>query len=150
MEEKYQKLIDKQIEKLSADDFDLDAWKSSASYVIKIIFGPKDPKIEEINKLKIDYSSWALRDSSPNYKPIETCKKKGKEILEIAKDEIELLGVSTPATALNKKLKSLLSDEMYEKFIEGNEDNRLAALKSLKKDQLVDLVKLVVDFKEES
>ena len=36
----------------------------------------------------------ALRDATSSYNPKETCKRKGKEILGILKEEIELLGVS--------------------------------------------------------
>ncbi len=142
MEEKYHKLLDKQIAKLSANDFDLEAWKSSAGYVLSIIFGPEDAKIKEIEKLKIDYSSWALRDSPSDYKPIETCKKMGREILEIAKDEIDLIGVRSPKVQLNEKLKELLSNSQFEKFTseDSSLEQRNEVLKSLNKDKLIELV----------
>ena len=100
MEEKYIQLFTRQIEKLDTEDFDLEAWKSSTIVLLKKVFGAQDPKIEQIEKLKIDYSSWTLRDSNAKYKPIETCKKIGKEILLSAIDEIELLGVNDNKTAL--------------------------------------------------
>lgn len=148
MEEKYHKLIDKQIEKLSAPDFDLEAWKSSAAHVIGIIFGQEDPKIKELEKLKIDYSSWALRDSGSDYKPIESCKKMGKEIMEIAKDEIELLGVKNQHSALEEKLRSVLTTSQYDKFMAGADENiqhqRSEVLKSLSKDKLIELLNIVL------
>lgn len=139
MKEKYTKLIDNQIDKLSKEGFDLDAWKGSTKYVLTLVFGPKDPKIGEIDNLKIDYSSWALRDSKSDYKPIETCKKKGKEILEIAKDELELFGVKTSTTL--DTLKALLKDQS-EKLLAGDtsESDKKAILKKLNKDQLIDVL----------
>jgi len=142
LEEKYFKLIEKQIDKLSAEDFDLDAWKSSAVYALRLIFGEKDPKIEEIKSLKIDYSSWALRDASSTYRPVEMCKKKGREIMEIAKDELELNGASNSRTLFEEQLKNLLSTDQYKKFIDGatTPEERAKILKSLNKDQLISLV----------
>ena len=142
MEEKYLKLLDKQIDKLSDKDFDLDAWKSSASYLLNMILGPEDLKIKEIDKLKIDYSSWALRDSSSTYKPVETCKKMGKEIMEMAKDELDLVGASNIKYKLDEKLKELLSQSQFEKFIKSSSTakERKDLLKSMTKDKLIELI----------
>lgn len=142
MKEKYLKLLDKQIEKLSVGDFDLDAWKSSTIHLLSIIFGDKDPKIKEIDHLKVDYGSWALRDATPKYKPIEGCKKKGREILEIAKDEIDLLGVTNQKGSLDQKLKEALSESQYAKFTlpTSTEKERSDVLKSLSKDKLIELL----------
>ncbi|MEM6525860.1 MAG: hypothetical protein AAF693_18820 [Bacteroidota bacterium] len=139
MKEKYIKLIDNQIDKLSNEDFDLDAWKGSTKYVLTLIFGPKDAKVNEVENLKIDYSSWALRDSKSDYKPIETCKKKGKELLDIAKDELELFGVKEHHRAA--KLKSILdgeSDKLFDKGITKGKKKEI--LKKLSKDQLVEVI----------
>lgn len=140
LEAKYHKLLDKQIDKLDSKDFDLDAWKSSATHIISLLFGEDDPKIKEIDKLKIDYSSWALRDSSSTYKPIDSCKKVGREIMEIAKDEIDLLGVTNPKDQLTNKLKELLTDTQYEKFTEEGVASKQQedVLKTLTKEKLVD------------
>ena len=139
MKEKYIKLIDNQIDKLSKEDFDLDAWKGSTKYVLTLVFGPKDPKVAEIDNLKIDYSSWALRDSKSDYKPMETCKKKGREILEIAKDELELFGVE--ADSAEDKVRGLLGDQADGVLKEETpHSDKKAILKKLNKDQLVELV----------
>ncbi len=145
MIEKYIKLIDNQIAKLDADGFDLDAWKGSTKYVLTLIFGSKDAKISEVENLKIDYSSWALRDSKSDYKPIETCKKKGRELLEIAKDELELFGVKEHhGTA---KLKSILDEESDQLFDKGiTKGKKKEILKKLSKDQLVEVIlKLILE-----
>lgn len=139
MTKKYTKLIDNQIDKLSNEDFDLDAWKGSTKYVLTLVFGAKDPKIAEIDNLKIDYSSWALRDSKSDYKPIETCKKKGREILEIAKDELDLFGVKT--TVPEEKLKGWLGDQAEDVLSDNMPLNdKKLLLKKLNKDQLITLV----------
>lgn len=139
MKEKYLKLIDNQINKLTLEDFDLDAWKSSTRYVLTLIFGATDSKIIEIDNLKIDYSSWALRDSKSDYKPIESCKKKGREILEIAKDELELFGVKEKAQT--DLLKSMLNDQS-DKLLDKKTpiEKRRSMLKKLSKDQLADVI----------
>lgn len=139
-EKKYVKLLDKQIAKLSDNTFDLDAWKSSTIYLLTLIFGKEDPKIKEVEDLKIDYSSWALRDSGSGYKPIETCKKKGHEILEIAKDELELFG-ATPG-GQEEPLKEFLPGNAYNEFMaeDSTEDIKRGILKTLKKEQLLEIV----------
>ena len=139
MVKKYLKLIDKQIAKLDNDDFDLEAWKSSAAYILKMIFGSDDPKIKEIEGLKIDYSSWALRDASSTYRPEEMCKKKGREIMEIAKDELDLNGVKSTEGELMVKLKELLTEKQFEKLTKSEDDCKVV-LKSLNKDQLVKIL----------
>jgi len=139
LKEKYLLLIDKQINKLDAEDFDLEAWKSSAAYILKMIFGADDSKIKEIESLKIDYSSWALRDASSTYRPEEMCKKKGREIMEIAKDELDLNGVKSKDAELMVRLKEQLTEQQFEKLTKSEEDRR-AVLKSLNKDQLIKLL----------
>lgn len=139
MVKKYLKLIDKQIAKLDNEDFDLEAWKSSAAYILKMIFGSDDSKIKEIEGLKIDYSSWALRDASSTYRPEEMCKKKGREIMEIAKDELDLNGVKSKDAELMVRLKEQLTEQQFEKLTKSEEDSK-AVLKSLNKDQLIKLL----------
>ncbi len=86
-------LLQKQIEKLEADDFDLEAWKSSAIIILERIFGVDNQKIKQIEKVKYDQSSWALREAKGSKNMMETCKKQSKEILQISIDELELFGL---------------------------------------------------------
>ena len=132
--------------KLSLDDFDLDAWKISTTHLFTLIFNGQDPKIREINDLRIDNSSWTLRDSSPRDSPIETCKRKCREILDIAKDEIELLGIDNPQTSLDNKLKEVLSESQYTTFISPTNGvkERSETLQSLSKDKLIELLMSVL------
>jgi len=146
LEEKYQQLLDKQIAKLDDAEFDLEAWKSGAMYIISIIFGPKDPKIKAIDDLKIEYSSWTLRDSNPDRKPIETCKKQGKEILQIAKEELEIGGLRNTRKTLVDKLKTVLNDRQLENFNAAQSaKERKKILKGLNKSQLIDLLNSLFD-----
>ena len=138
MEEKYIQLFTRQIEKLDTEDFDLEAWKSSTIVLLKKVFGAQDPKIEQIEKLKIDYSSWTLRDSNAKYKPIETCKQIGKEILLSAIDEIELLGVNDNKTAL----KAFFSEGQLDKLKSKDQkiEEKKAIIRQLKKNELESIV----------
>lgn len=146
MKEKYIKLLNKQKDKLSLDDFDLDAWKISTIHLFTIIFNSQDPKIKEINQLTIDNSSWTLRDSSPKNNPIDTCKRKCLEILDIAIDEIELLGINNSQVTLDNKLKEVLTESQYTKFKSSNNGAKEHSemLKSMSKDKLIELLMSVL------
>jgi len=109
MERDVSKLLKAQLKKLNSKDFDLEAWKSSTSAVLSIAFGADDPHVHEIQKLKIDYGSWALRDAKASYDPMVTCKKIGKEVVEIA---LSQLGDREELTSdLNSILESQLMDK---------------------------------------
>ena len=116
--DKYIAVLNKQIDKLDDDGFDLEAWKSSAQSRLSSIFGDKDPRIKQINDLKLDYGSWALRDSNSKYKPVETCKKKVKEIIESLIDEIEIVGLPEDHEEedLVERLEKAVSDDVGEKI----------------------------------
>jgi uncharacterized protein YllA (UPF0747 family) len=111
-------LLQKQIDKLDSDDFDLEAWKSSAIIVLERFFGAENQKIKQIEKIKYDQSSWALREAKGSKNMMDACKKQGKEVLRISIDELEHFGMpdevaeaqSTPfktiiIQALEKELK---------------------------------------------
>ncbi|MCP4456698.1 MAG: hypothetical protein GY816_01520 [Cytophagales bacterium] len=104
MRNQHTPLLKKQIKKLDSPEFDLEAWKVSTQLLLSNIFGAFDQKTIAIRDLKIDYSSTMLRDSNANYKPMETCRKKGREVLELAVDELEMLIV--PESELKKVISS--------------------------------------------
>ncbi len=87
------KLLQKQIEKLNEADFDLEAWKSGAVIILERLFGVDNQKVKQVEKIKYDQSSWALREAKGSKNMMETCKKMGREILHIAIDELELFGL---------------------------------------------------------
>ncbi|MEQ9376302.1 MAG: hypothetical protein RIG68_14035 [Imperialibacter sp.] len=92
-------------DKLNEKQFDLEAWKASAVSLFSRTFGANDPKIKQIHDLKIDYSSWALRDAPSTYHPLDSCKKLGREVVLSAIDEIELFGLPE-----QKDLRKLLGE----------------------------------------
>lgn len=87
------KLLQKQIEKLDEADFDLEAWKSGAVIILERLFGADNQKVKQIEKIKYDQSSWALREAKGSKNMMDTCKKMGREILHIAIEELELFGL---------------------------------------------------------
>lgn len=134
MKAQYTKLLNKQISKLENENFDLEAWKSSAIAVLIRVFGKEDLRWNQIEALKIDYSSWALRDSNANYRPVETAKLMGREILNTAVEEIEIFGVPHQNTS------KLLGQEVVEEIREMAESDRKKHFEGMKKEKLVELL----------
>ena len=134
MKTQYIKLLKKQIEKLNQDDFDLEAWKTSAITVLQRVFGATDLRAKQIDNLKIDYSSWMLRDSNSNYKPIETAKLKGREILNTAIEEIEIFG------APENHGSDVLGSEYTKELRAMNPKERKKHFGAMKKEKLVELL----------
>ncbi len=87
------KLLEQQLEKLNDKDFDLDAWKQYTVVLLARIFGEKNQKIKQIEKIEYDFSSWALRDTRGKSEYLETCKKLGREVLQASIDELEAFGL---------------------------------------------------------
>ncbi|HCX22367.1 MAG: hypothetical protein CMB80_07275 [Flammeovirgaceae bacterium] len=138
------KLLQKQIDQLKDPEFDLEAWKSATEAILTKVFGASDGKIKQIHELKIDYSSWALRDSNAKYKPVETCKKKGQAILEAAIGELETFGL--PVNEQPEFLAKFFTEEEQKILLSGSEDKSKIVSKLKKKD----LEKLVLKFLKES
>ena len=138
-DKKYAELIKKQISKLDNENFDLDAWKSSAYAVIKRIFGDFDPRLKQIESLRIDYSSWTLRDSSAKYKPIESSKNIGREIMQSALEEIEVFGMDTESNDFEKYF-----DESTLQKLQDPKTSPEAKMKIIKKLKKSDLEKIVL------
>lgn len=134
MKSQYIKLLKKQIAKQEEESFDLEAWKTSAITVLHRIFGETDLRAKQIDQLKIDYSSWALRDSNSNYKPVETAKRKGKEIINTAIEEIEIFGAPESTSS------EVLGKEFAKKLQEMNEKDRKKHFEGMKKGELVELL----------
>lgn len=134
MKSQYIKLLKKQISKLEEESFDLEAWKTSAITVLQRIFGEGDIRAKQVDQLKIDYSSWALRDSNANYKPVETAKLKGKEILNTAIDEIEIFGGPENHAAEVQGL------DFVNKLQSMSESERKKHFEGMKKGELVELL----------
>ncbi|MEM6830162.1 MAG: hypothetical protein AAGA66_00675 [Bacteroidota bacterium] len=138
MNAQYIQLLTRQIEKLENEDFDLEAWKTGSVAVVQRIFGETDPRAKQIDQLKIDYSSWALRDSNAHYKPIETAKRKGKEVLLTAIEEIELFGASNQSSDIQEA-------DVAKELKEMPEKERKKHFNGLKKEKLVELLMKLTD-----
>jgi hypothetical protein len=93
MPEKEISLLQGQIDKLKTKDFDLDAWKKYTIIILARIFGDNSQKVQQIENIEYDYSSWSLRDTSGSSEYLETCKKLGREILQASIDELKTLGL---------------------------------------------------------
>ena len=106
MANKHINLLKKQLNKLDFEDFDLEAWKGSTVALLEQIYGTGDIKAQKIESLHIDYSSWALRDANASYNPLETCKNQGREILNMAIDTLDNLGL--PELSTNDAIGTIL------------------------------------------
>jgi hypothetical protein len=137
MKEKQKAILQRHLDKLSDKDFDLDAWKSGVSASIKQIFPDNWSLSSQIENLKIENSSWTLRDSGADHNPLESAKKKGLALLESAMDELEL-SVTDPKELFSKYLDEDAIGVILNSNI--NEKDKLKALSSLKKGELAALV----------
>lgn len=134
MIEKKIELIKRQIENLEKKDFNLEAWKTSTKLVLERIFGGGSQKIREIDRIRYDLSSWTMRDTMGTSSTMDTCKKTGRAILEMAIQELEILGeeaaasqsdlvsVSLIRTALEEELKGFQLKELREMLSSGESD----------------------------
>jgi hypothetical protein len=116
MVEKEIALINKQLESLTAKNFDLEAWKSHTIIFLERIFGKESTKVRMIKDLNYNYSSWSLRDAAGTGKDSDPVILKAREILEATKLELEHLGVPKHEEE-NLKIWSLLEEEMTGKQI---------------------------------
>lgn len=138
-------ILEKQLEALSASDFDLEAWKKGTIARLSSVYGPEDPRIEQLEDIKIDYSSWALRDSDASYKPIESCKKVGKAIVEAIIDDVRVFGFTHSETKDNSELLLKILEQSkrteFEKLMEHPTDQAFhKLLQSLSKKELADVI----------
>ena len=93
MSDKELQLLEQQIEKLNIKDFDLKTWKKYTVVILARIFGEKNEKINQIEKLEFEFNSWSLRDASGNESYEEGTKKLAREILQAAIDELKVFGL---------------------------------------------------------
>jgi len=126
MKDQYITLLRKQIEKLESKEFDLDSWKDSTILVLDRIFGKDSEKIKRITEIHYDLSSWSLRDTLGTSAHFDTCKKKGREILEVCIMEIETIG----APEKNNHEKEQVSDQI---LLALEDELTISQFKELKK-----------------
>lgn len=133
-------MLQKRMAGLEDKEFNLEAWKSGTSLLLTRIFGEGNSYSKEVDSMKVDYSSWSLRDATSDYNPREACKKLGHEILELAIAELQL---PKQQATFSERLASLLPDPSgkLEEAIAKKDDQAIRnVLKNEKKDTLVDLL----------
>ena len=86
-------LLNIQIKKLDADDFDFESWKKYSVIILARIFGNKDQKIKQLENIDFEFSTWSLRDASGNESYEEGSKKLAAEVLKAAIDELNIYGI---------------------------------------------------------
>jgi hypothetical protein len=134
------KVLQDQIGKLDAKDFDLNAWKNFTTLLLESIFGQKTSKVSSIQKIKYDQGSWVLRDETGYTNSMEACKKLGREILEEAIVELEAFGApeetgtSIPFEIVLDALQDELTGSQFREIKKALEEER----------QIEDLKKILV------
>ena len=111
--EKSIEVLEEQIRKLDAKEFDLNAWKNFTTLLLERIFGRQSKKIEAIQKIKYDQGSW-LRDETGYTNSIIACKKLGREVLDEAIVELRAFGLpeESPDTIPFRVILDALEDEL--------------------------------------
>ena len=134
MAQKEIKLLEQQIEKLNAKDFDLEAWKKYTVIMLARIFGGKNEKIRQVEKLEYEFSSWSLRDASGNESYEEGTKKLAREILQAAIDEIKTFGLpETEKEETGKTIEGFLNLLLDE--LKGSQVKQLKSVLSLRENK---------------
>jgi len=143
-------ILNKQVTALSEKDFDLEAWKKGTIARLKSIYSEDDDRIKQLQEIKIDYSSWALRDSNASYKPIDSCKKVGKAIVEAIIDDLTVFGLPASKTkdhgSLLLKILEEAKREEFENLMQNPGDKSFKKfLQTLSKKELADVVIYLID-----
>lgn len=144
MVEKEVTMLNEQIKKLDAKDFDLDAWKIYTINILERIFGAESHKIQQIKELKYDFSSWSLRDTSGSAGSII---KTARVILQSAVNELESFGLPKKGTSANVNASdavlSVFEDELkgsqFKKLKEMLQNNDVSEKKRLLTELFSDL-----------
>lgn len=87
------KLLEQQIERLNAKNFNLESWKSYTLLILIKIFSAENEFVRQIEQIDFSYNSWSLRDASGNESYEEGKKGQAREILQAAIDELTIYGV---------------------------------------------------------
>ena len=147
MKTAYIELLKNRIDGIAEKDFDLEVWRSGTALLLTRIFGKGNSFSSEIEDLKVDYSSWSLRDATSDYNPKETCKRRGREILELAVAELDQL---TNQEMVIQTIKSILQDKsgkLEEAIANKDEKAILSLLNKENKDHLTRLLaKILVEY----
>lgn len=108
MPQKEIKLLEQQIERLTAKDFNLESWKKYTLVILSKIFGVNNEKCRQIEGIDFKFNSWSLRDASGNESYEEGKKRQAKEILKAAIDELSVFGL--PKNADNVEIENQIQE----------------------------------------
>jgi len=112
--------------------FDLEAWKIKASLVLKKLFGSDDEKLDLIDKLHYDFSSWSLRDNSGS-KQHDPVKNQAKEIINAAILELQISEEENLTLDFFKKeLSGADYEQLLQKVKKEDESKIIKLLSSIK------------------
>ena len=144
METAFIEMLKKRMAGLEEKEFNLEAWKSGTALLLTRIFGEGNSYSKEIESMKVDYSSWSLRDATSDYNPREASKRLGHEILEMAIAELQLpvqqaKGSQSIITLLEDK-----SGKLEEAIAKKDEQALQNLLKNEKKEVLITLLAKVL------
>ena len=148
MRQKYIQLLQEQLDKLDAPQFDLEAWKSATMAILMRIFGKEDEKARFIKNIRVEFGSWSLRDNYGSTNPMGTAIKQGKEILNSAIRELELFGLPGEAEPTGT-VQDLLSDKQQtalEEILKLDTPEKEAQLESLLADWKPTLIRKLLAF----
>ena len=146
MSSTYIKLLQKRIDGLAEKDFNLEVWKSSSALLLTRIFGENNPYSKEIESLKVDFSSWSLRDATSDYNPRETCKRLGRESLEMAIEELKIESKKEDFNAVKLEMLKSHSEDLATAVKQKDKQTVLEILKKTSKAELSNLlVKILLD-----
>ncbi|MDA3818719.1 MAG: hypothetical protein PF486_15165 [Prolixibacteraceae bacterium] len=120
MDNKKIEILQTLLQDMNKKNFDFEAWRIKTSLLLKRIFGNDDEKVELINNLHYDHSSWSLRDGFGG-KQHDPVKEQAREILEAAKLELQL-GDTKPDNS-DSVIKGNLSNENYQRLASLLENN---------------------------
>jgi hypothetical protein len=141
----YIELLQKRIDGLGENDYVLEVWKNGTALLLTRIFGEGNSYSKEAEALKVDYSSWSLRDATSEYNPKETCKRLGREILEMAIAELQISSQEEDARLTITDMLQDRTGKITEAIAQKDKKTTLNLLKKEKKEYLVNLlVKLLI------
>ncbi len=144
MDQKKINILNELSQALSQADFNLEAWKMKAKLVMKSLFGSGDERIDLIEKLHYDYSSWSLRDNSGG-KMIDPVKKTAAEIVGSALIELEInQGKSSIEELFSRELTGSQFKELKEAVGKNNEEEIDRFTSRLEADLLKRIVRNII------
>ena len=144
-------LLEQQIEKLSASNFDFEAWKKYSVLILTRIFGSTDEKIKQLENIDFEFNSWSLRDASGNESYEEGSKKLAKEVIKSAIDQLHIYGIPNANNKNTDETTTEILDTILDEF-KGSQVKELSKIifshdsKTEKKRKVKELVEEIGEY----